>query len=60
MSENYEFLVIGGGSVELVAMGGAAVLEAEVLLVEKHALGGEYAYTNCLLSKAQIHLFAAV
>ena len=54
MSENYDFAVIGGGSAGLVAAGGAAILGAKVLLVEKRGLGGECLYTGCVPSKALI------
>lgn len=45
MSEVYDLIVIGGGSVGLVAAGGAAILGAKVALVEKNALGGDCLYT---------------
>ncbi|MDQ4123518.1 MAG: FAD-dependent oxidoreductase [Acidobacteriota bacterium] len=54
MSENYDFVVIGGGSAGLVAAGGAAILGVKVLLVEKRALGGDCLYTGCVPSKALI------
>lgn len=60
MSENYDFVVTGGDSAWLVAVGYGAVWGAKVLLLEKRVLGAECTYTNCVLLKALIHLFAAV
>jgi len=60
MLDTFDFVVIGGGSAGLVAAGGAGLLGAKVLLIEKRALSGECTYTNCILSKVLIHLFAAV
>lgn len=54
MSETYDFVVIGGGSAGLVAAGGAAILGAKVLLIEKRALGGDCLYTGCVPSKSLI------
>lgn len=54
MIEVYDFVVIGGGSAGLVAAGGAALLGAKVLLVEKRALGGDCLYTGCVPSKTLI------
>jgi pyruvate/2-oxoglutarate dehydrogenase complex dihydrolipoamide dehydrogenase (E3) component len=54
MGEMYDLVVIGGGSAGLVAAGGAAVLGAKVLLVEKNLLGGDCLYTGCVPSKTLI------
>jgi len=54
MSENYDLIVIGGGSAGLVAAGGAGILGARVALIEKNALGGDCLYTGCVPSKTMI------
>lgn len=54
MSEIYDLAVIGGGSAGLVAAGGAGLLGARVVLVEKRALGGDCLYTGCVPSKTLI------
>ncbi|HEX8264767.1 MAG TPA: FAD-dependent oxidoreductase [Pyrinomonadaceae bacterium] len=54
MQNTLDFVVIGGGSAGLVAAGGAGLLGAKVLLVEKRALGGDCLYTGCVPSKALI------
>src|SRR5262245_19750264 len=51
---NYDLIVIGGGSAGLVVAGGAAQLGARVALVEKRALGGDCLYTGCVPSKTFI------
>ncbi|HZI19723.1 MAG TPA: FAD-dependent oxidoreductase [Pyrinomonadaceae bacterium] len=52
--ENYDIVVIGGGSAGLVAAVGAAQLGARTLLVERRALGGDCLFTGCVPSKALI------
>jgi pyruvate/2-oxoglutarate dehydrogenase complex dihydrolipoamide dehydrogenase (E3) component len=54
MQNTLDFVVIGGGSAGLVAAGGAGLLGAKVLLVEKRSLGGDCLYTGCVLSKSLI------
>ena len=54
MTENYDLIVIGGGSAGLVAAGGAGILGARVALIEKKLLGGDCLYTGCVPSKALI------
>jgi pyruvate/2-oxoglutarate dehydrogenase complex dihydrolipoamide dehydrogenase (E3) component len=51
---DYDLIVIGGGSAGLVVAGGAAQLGARVVLVEKKALGGDCLYTGCVPSKTFI------
>ena len=54
MSQNYDLIVVGGGSAGLVAAGGAALLGAKVALIEKNKLGGDCLYTGCVPSKTFI------
>lgn len=51
----YDICVIGGGAAGLVVAAGAATLGAKVVLVEKHALGGDCLHYGCVPSKALIH-----
>jgi len=53
--KEYGLCVIGGGAAGLVSAAGAAILGAKVLLIEKHRLGGDCFYTDCVPSKALIH-----
>ena len=54
MSEDYDLVVIGGGTAGLVAAAGAASLGARVALLERDRLGGECLWTGCVPSKALI------
>ncbi len=51
----YDLCVIGGGSGGLVAAAGGATLGAKVVLIEKHALGGDCLHYGCVPSKALLH-----
>ncbi len=51
----FDLCVIGGGSGGLVAAAGGATLGAKVILIEKHALGGDCLYYGCVPSKALLH-----
>ncbi|MGZ4960089.1 MAG: dihydrolipoyl dehydrogenase family protein [Methylomonas sp.] len=51
----YDLCVIGGGAAGLAVAAGAATLGAKVVLVEKHALGGDCLHYGCVPSKALIH-----
>jgi pyruvate/2-oxoglutarate dehydrogenase complex dihydrolipoamide dehydrogenase (E3) component len=51
MSDPYDLVIIGGGSVGLTAAGFAIQLGARVALLEKHRLGGECTWTGCVPSK---------
>ena len=52
MSEHYDLAIIGAGSGGLTAAGFAAKLEAKVVLIEKHRIGGDCTWTGCVPSKA--------
>jgi pyruvate/2-oxoglutarate dehydrogenase complex dihydrolipoamide dehydrogenase (E3) component len=51
---NYDLIVIGGGSAGLTATQAACRLGARVLLIDKHALGGDCLFTGCVPSKTLI------
>jgi pyruvate/2-oxoglutarate dehydrogenase complex dihydrolipoamide dehydrogenase (E3) component len=51
----FDLCIIGGGSGGLVAAAGGATLGAKVILIEKHALGGDCLYYGCVPSKALLH-----
>ncbi len=53
-AEQYDLVVIGGGSAGLVAAGIAAALGARVALLDKVRLGGECLWTGCVPSKSLI------
>lgn len=52
--DEYDLVVIGGGTAGLVAAAGGASLGAKVALVEKNKLGGECLYYGCVPTKALI------
>ena len=52
-AEEYDLVVIGGGSAGLTAAGFAAKLEAKVLIAAEQ-LGGDCTWTGCIPSKALI------
>lgn len=51
-ADEYDVVVIGGGSAGLTAAGMSAQLGAKTLLVEKDKLGGDCTWTGCIPSKA--------
>ncbi|MEO7271133.1 MAG: FAD-dependent oxidoreductase, partial [Vicinamibacterales bacterium] len=59
-ADNYNLVVLGGGTAGLVCAMGAAGLGARVALVERHLLGGDCLNTGCVPSKAIIRSARAV
>lgn len=53
-SFDYNLIVIGGGSAGLVSSYIAAAVNAKVLLIEKHKMGGDCLNTGCVPSKSLI------
>lgn len=51
MKEDYDFVIIGGGSAGLTAAGFAVQLGARTALVEKDRIGGDCTWTGCVPSK---------
>ncbi len=54
MPYDYNLIVVGAGSGGLVSAYIAAAVKAKVLLIEKHAMGGDCLNTGCVPSKALI------
>lgn len=54
MAENYDVIVIGGGTAGLVTASGCARLGRRVALIERHALGGDCLWTGCVPTKALV------
>ncbi|MDA0733311.1 MAG: mercuric reductase [Chloroflexi bacterium] len=53
-NQNYDLIIIGGGSAGLTAAGFAVQLGKKVALVEKDRLGGDCTWTGCVPSKALV------
>jgi pyruvate/2-oxoglutarate dehydrogenase complex dihydrolipoamide dehydrogenase (E3) component len=51
VNDNYDLVIVGGGSAGLTAAGFAVQLGARVALVEKHRTGGDCTWTGCIPSK---------
>ena len=51
MEQDYDLVVIGGGSAGLIAAGFGAQLGMRVAIVEKHRIGGDCTWTGCVPSK---------
>lgn len=56
MNDDYDLVIIGGGSAGLSAAEFSRTLGARVALVEKHRIGGDCTWTGCIPSKALIHV----
>jgi len=54
MSEQFDVVVIGGGTAGLVTASGCARLGRKVALIERHALGGDCLWTGCVPTKALV------
>jgi len=54
MSEQFDVVVIGGGTAGLVTASGCARLGRKVALIEKHKLGGDCLWTGCVPTKALV------
>lgn len=52
--EHFDLAIIGAGSGGLSVAAGAAQMGAKVVLIEKHAMGGDCLNTGCVPSKALI------
>src|SRR5437899_1801974 len=54
MSEQFDVVVIGGGTAGLVTASGCARLGRRVALIEREALGGDCLWTGCVPTKALV------
>src|SRR5580765_8325908 len=54
MPENFDVVVIGGGTAGLVTASGCARLGRRVALIEREALGGDCLWTGCVPTKALV------
>ena len=54
MSEQFDIVVIGGGTAGLVTASGCARLGRRVALIEREALGGDCLWTGCVPTKALV------
>jgi len=54
MSEQFDVVVLGGGTAGLVTASGCARLGRRVALVEKEKLGGDCLWTGCVPTKALV------
>ncbi len=52
--DNFDIIIIGGGTAGLVTASGCARLGRRVALIEKHALGGDCLWTGCVPTKALV------
>lgn len=54
MSDQFDVVVIGGGTAGLVTASGCARLGRKVALIEREALGGDCLWTGCVPTKALV------
>lgn len=54
MTEDFDIVVIGGGTAGLVTASGCARLGRKVALIEREALGGDCLWTGCVPTKALV------
>src|SRR5947207_15325516 len=54
LSENFDVVVIGGGTAGLVTASGCARLGRRVALIEREQLGGDCLWTGCVPTKALV------
>jgi pyruvate/2-oxoglutarate dehydrogenase complex dihydrolipoamide dehydrogenase (E3) component len=54
MAENFDVVVIGGGTAGLVTASGCARLGRRVALIERERLGGDCLWTGCVPTKALV------
>lgn len=56
MSENFDWIVIGGGTAGLTAAGFGGQTARRVALIERERLGGDCTWAGCIPSKALLHI----
>ncbi|HKO57377.1 MAG TPA: FAD-dependent oxidoreductase, partial [Thermoanaerobaculia bacterium] len=54
MAENFDVVVLGGGTAGLVTSSGCARLGRKVAMIEREALGGDCLWTGCVPTKALV------
>src|SRR5256885_15078994 len=54
MSEQFDVVIIGGGTAGLVTASGCARLGRKVALIEREKLGGDCLWTGCVPTKALV------
>ena len=54
MAENFDVIVLGGGTAGLVTASGCARLGRKVALIEREQLGGDCLWTGCVPTKALV------
>jgi pyruvate/2-oxoglutarate dehydrogenase complex dihydrolipoamide dehydrogenase (E3) component len=54
MTENFDVVIIGGGTAGLVTASGCARLGRKVALIEREKLGGDCLWTGCVPTKALV------